>query len=108
MIPSRKIPTSIPPSRNINPNVFKSKFGVGVWICKVEHLPAFRNEVEMNEYFAKYCPGMDKQREWKCEHCGWWHRAHYPLEITGQSSGKKTRKVTIGNDKEVEYTEEML
>lgn len=61
-------------------------------ICKDENRLCFDSEQACKKWLAKFM--MDKNIEtiWFCPICDKFHHQCYPLEVSGQSSGKTTRK----------------
>ncbi len=97
--------SSAPPRRRIRPPFAPSlidatKFYVDrvrpypEWplICKEANRGAFDSEKDLRAYLAKHCPAMSIYKTWECKSCLKFHAECYPLEVSGQSSGKSTRK----------------
>lgn len=61
-------------------------------VCRVTGQLAFNTEKEAKQWDSR-CGGMSGIYSlWLCDSCLKWHYIAYPIEITGNSSGKNIRK----------------
>lgn len=61
-------------------------------ICRATLLPSFDTEKDSKSWLAKFFMDSQLKRIWKCGFCRMFHHECYPIEASGNSSGKSFRK----------------
>lgn len=61
-------------------------------MCVVENRPAHSTDKAAREWLTRIGMLDNLYRLWKCDHCQHWHHECFPIEASGASSGKSTRK----------------
>lgn len=65
---------------------------------------AFDDEKAIKTWMTVHAPSAGIYKQWKCKVCDKFHFIAYPQEISGNSSGKNTRKMNFleqrGEDEE--------
>jgi hypothetical protein len=76
-------------------------------ICKATNFMAFASEKDAKNFSEKTSPQGSIFKMWLCEHCKMTHFEPYPLEVSGQSSGKALRKNAFATMRKAAEVEEV-
>jgi hypothetical protein len=60
--------------------------------CFKTLLPSFPSPGELKKWLASFCTDSHIDKIWQCIFCGQYHHESYPLDLTGQTSGKSLRR----------------